>query len=247
MQDEPLSGSGISALLSALCTATVHEVGVSGAWVTVMGSGMSHLLYATDSVAARLADIEFTLGEGPGVRAGRSGRLVMVPDVHSERVHVMDAVGEGPITINLSADLVEAARQVGVASVFAFPLQVGAVRLGVLELYSRHRGPLDAHQLAAALRHALAITHALLGLSVLQSDGDGGGDGLDEVDLRATNNRTALSRAVVHQATGMLMVQLGTSIDEAFTRLRAHAFAEGLPITEIAELIVDRRLRLERD
>jgi len=245
MQDEPLSGSGVSAVLSALCAAAVHEVGASGAWVTVLGSGMPHLLHATDSVAAGLADVEFTLGEGPGIRAGRTGRLVMVPDVHTDRAHVLDAVGEGPITVELSADLIEAARQFGVAAVFAFPLQVGAVRLGVLELYSRDRGPLTTAHLAAALRHALAITHALLGLSALEPVG--AANGTVDPDLRATNDGTALTRAVVHQATGMVMVQLGTSIDEAFTRLRAHAFAEGLPITEVAELIVDRRLRLERD
>ncbi len=245
MQEEPLSGSGVSAVLSALSAAAVREVGASGAWVTVFGSGMSHLLHATDSVAARLADVEFTLGEGPGVRAGRTGRLVMVPDVHAERLHVSEAAGEGQIANDLSADLVEAARQLDVAAVFAFPLQVGAVRLGVLELYSCHRGPLDTPQLAAALRHALAITHALLGLSGLESDG--APNDVVEPDLRVTNDGTALTRAVVHQATGMVMVQLGTSLDEAFTRLRAHAFVEGLPITEVAELIVDRRLRLERD
>jgi len=245
MQDEPLSDSGVTAVLSALCAAAVHETGASGAWVTFLGSGTSHLLHATDSVAARLADVEFTLGEGPGLRAGRTGRLVMVPDVHAERLHVLEGVGEGQITNDLSADLVEAAQQLDVAAVFAFPLQVGAVRLGVLELYSRHRGPLETPQLTAALRHALAITHALLGLSALESDG--AANGTVEPDLRATNDGKALTRAVVHQATGMVMVQLGTSIDEAFTRLRAHAFAEGLPITEVAELIVDRRLRLERD
>jgi len=242
MHDESLSGSGVSQVLSALCAVAVREAGATGAWVTVLGSDMSHLLHATDSVAARLADIEFTLGEGPGVRAGRTGRIVAVPDIHVERVQVGGAAGERALTLDLSADLVEAARRLDVAAVFALPLQVGAVRLGMLELYSRRRGALGPEQLAATVRNAAAITHALLGLSAL--DGANGDFGADQ---RATHDGTALSRAVVHQATGMLMVQLGTSIDEAFTRLRAHAFAEGLPITEVAELIVDRQLRLERD
>jgi hypothetical protein len=54
-------------------------------------------------------------------------------------------------------------------------------------------------------------------------------------------------RSQIHQASGMVMVQLGVSIEEALVRLRAYAFARGRPLGEIAGQIVERRLRLAVD
>jgi hypothetical protein len=51
--------------------------------------------------------------------------------------------------------------------------------------------------------------------------------------------------AVVHQATGMASAQLEVPLAEASVRLRAHAFATGIPLTDVARDIVARRLRLE--
>lgn len=47
---------------------------------------------------------------------------------------------------------------------------------------------------------------------------------------------------VVGQATAMVSLQLGTSLEEAETRLRDHAFRAGKPLAEIAEEFVARRL-----
>ena len=54
-------------------------------------------------------------------------------------------------------------------------------------------------------------------------------------------------RMVVHQAAGMAMVQLGTSLPEALVRLRATAFAEGISINDLATDLVSRRRRLARE
>jgi hypothetical protein len=51
------------------------------------------------------------------------------------------------------------------------------------------------------------------------------------------------ARAEVHQATGMISVQLGVSLEEAFVRLRAHAFANGAALGDVAGEVVGRRLR----
>ena len=48
----------------------------------------------------------------------------------------------------------------------------------------------------------------------------------------------------VHQASGMVKVQAGVTIEEAFLMLRAHAFASGRPIADVAKNVVERRLRL---
>jgi hypothetical protein len=57
------------------------------------------------------------------------------------------------------------------------------------------------------------------------------GDGFDE------------RRAEVHQAAGMISVQLGMGVEEALTRLRAHAYAEDRRLADVARDVVARRLR----
>src|SRR5438270_521228 len=47
----------------------------------------------------------------------------------------------------------------------------------------------------------------------------------------------------VHQATGMVKVQLGISVEDAFLLLRARAFASERPLREVATDVVERRLR----
>jgi AmiR/NasT family two-component response regulator len=51
----------------------------------------------------------------------------------------------------------------------------------------------------------------------------------------------------VHQAAGMLMVQLDCPIEEALMRLRATAFAEGMTINKLAADVVHGRRRFTKE
>ena len=239
MAKDPALNADLGTVLRSLCDGAAAAIGVTGASVTLVGSsGVAELVFASDQVAAELADLEFTVGAGPGVAAMQSNRPVLVPDVAAgtsseERemrgrweVHGEEAAAFVPV-------LREHAREAGIGAVFAFPLQVGAVRLGVLHLYRAERGDMDESAFRRSVRLAEQVTHALLGLG---DDGDG----------VLPPEASGLSRAAVHQATGMVMVQLGVSLEEAFARLRAHAFAEGVPLKEVADQIVARRLRLDQ-
>jgi hypothetical protein len=130
-----------------------------------------------------------------------------------------------------------AALAAGARAVFAFPLQAGAIRTGVLSLYRAQPGPLSPLQLADALVLADIARQLLLDASagISQSTGYQPLDGLSD------------SRAEVYQATGMISVQLGVSLEEAFVRLRAHAFAAETPLHDIAGDVVSRALRFEPD
>ena len=66
-------------------------------------------------------------------------------------------------------------------------------------------------------------------------------------ELAAGLDESVAHRAEVHQASGMVAVQLGVSVGDALARLRAHAFAEGRPLAAVAEDVVSRRLRLTDD
>jgi hypothetical protein len=51
---------------------------------------------------------------------------------------------------------------------------------------------------------------------------------------------------VVHQATGMVSVQLEAGLEEAFARLRAYAFAVDRTVEAVADDVVARRLRFDQ-
>jgi AmiR/NasT family two-component response regulator len=45
----------------------------------------------------------------------------------------------------------------------------------------------------------------------------------------------------------MISVQLGISVGDAFTRLRARAFADDRPLSEVAIDVVARRIRFDHE
>ncbi len=209
------------------CAAAVDAVEVAGAWlVAARGTGAGHLMRVTDEVSALLAELELTLGEGPGRDAAAAGGPVLASDLGDA-----GAVRRWPV-------FAPAACQAGAAAIFVFPLQVGAIRAGVMGLYRERPGPLSTFQLGDALVFADTAT-----LLLLESQGQadaGSGPGGQPSDL-------ALHRAEIDQATGMLTEQLGVGIAEAFIRLRADAYVNDRRLTDVARDIVARRLRLEPD
>jgi len=214
------------------CAAAVAAVEVSGAWlIAVHGTGAGHLIQATDEVSELLAELELTLGEGPGRDAAAASGPVLASDLGDA-----GALHRWPV-------FAAAALEAGAAAVFAFPLQVGAIRAGVMGLYRDRPGPLNAFQLGDALVFADTATLLLLESDRQAADGaDGAGSGLNgqPPDL-------AGHRAEIDQATGMLTEQLGVGIAEAFIRLRAYAYVNDLRLTDVARDIVARRLRLQPD
>lgn len=100
--------------------------------------GHGGVLAATDGPATEMEDLQYTLGEGPYLDAYREGRPVLQPDLASTGMSRWP--GYAP-----------AALDAGVAATFAFPVQLGAARLGVLDLYRTTTGGLDSPQLAEAL------------------------------------------------------------------------------------------------
>jgi hypothetical protein len=49
----------------------------------------------------------------------------------------------------------------------------------------------------------------------------------------------------VNQAAGMISVQCAIRVEDALLLMRAYAFAEDHPITEVAAAVVDGRLRFD--
>jgi hypothetical protein len=212
------------------CAAAVAAVEVSGAWLSAArGAWAGHLMQATDEVSELLAELELTLGEGPGRDAAAAGGPVLASDLGDA-----GAMRRWPV-------FAPAACQAGAAAVFAFPLQMGAIRAGVMGLYRERPGPLSAYQLGDALVFADTATLLLLDAQGQAAGGAEGGAG----QVQGQPPGLALHRAEIDQATGMLTEQLGVGIAEAFIRLRAYAYVNDLRLTDVARDIVARRLRLQ--
>jgi signal transduction histidine kinase/ActR/RegA family two-component response regulator len=121
-----------------------------------------------------------------------------------------------------------AAVSAGAAALFAFPLQIGAIRIGVLDLYRHRPGGLAVEELADALVFADTLTLLLLAEHHI--------DGADLAESVRFEHRV-----VIHQATGMVLAQTGGTITAAFDRLLAYAYAEERPLADVAVDVVDRQ------
>ncbi|MDQ6785144.1 MAG: GAF domain-containing protein [Actinomycetota bacterium] len=207
-----------------LCEVCAEVVSVDGAGIMLMSGGVAQGSVATsDEVAAEIEDLQYTLGEGPCVDAYHHDRPVLEPDLADPVAarwpgFTPDALGAG------------------VGAIFGFPLGVGAVRLGAVNLYRRQPGPLTNDQHADALVMAEVVCETLLALQAQAPPGK----------LSAELEAHADFRFVVAQASGMVAVQLDMSLTQALIRLRSYAFAHDRPVDDVAGDVVDRKLRFDQ-
>jgi hypothetical protein len=197
--------------------------GTDGAGIMLFDNGMSRgSLCSTDSVSELIEELQFTLGEGPCIDASRHGRPVLEPDLATPVSSRWIAFGPPAIAA-------------GVAAIFGFPIRVGAIGLGALNLYRDRSGPLTDDQHADALVLADIAAEVILLMQANASPGE----------LAVELDAGASFHYVVHQASGMVSAQLEVSVDHALVRLRAHAFRTGTPLIDVARSVVDRTLRLD--
>ncbi|GHE70210.1 GAF domain-containing protein [Streptomyces capitiformicae] len=215
-----------------VCTAAVAALPVGGAGLSAMSrtAAASHPLCSTDDISEQLEELQLTLGEGPCMDAFVRGSAVLTPDLLTTELQDQWAV------------FAEAALEAGARAVFSLPLQKGAISPGVLDLYADIPTVLDAEELADALAFADLATLLLLDTRIDEAGAPTGGPMPDRgfEDLGAY-------RAEIDQASGILTVQLGVGIEEAFVRLRAYAYVQGRRLADVAADVVARRLRFSPD
>ncbi len=213
-----------------LAQACERALGVAGVALSLQAGveRSAEPLWCHPELSAQFEELQFTLGEGPGPDAVRVGSPVVEPDLDRVRPERWPA-------------LLPAARELGVHGVCCFPLGIGAIRIGVLTLLCDSGRRLSGQQYTDATALTAVLTSALLKDD--RRDGDRGGPGLG----MALEFPSVLHRAVVHQATGMISVQLDVSMEEALLRLRARAYSGERPLGEIAADVVARRMRFDDD
>ena len=217
-----LSPAGSSWPAAQLCAVCPRIAGVNGAGVMLMSGDIPRgSLCASDDVSKLIEDLQFTLGEGPCVDAYQLGSVVAEPDLAEPAARRWVA---------FTPPVLDA----GVRAVFGFPLRVGTVRLGALNLYRYRPGPLSADQHADAL-----VVADVTARWVLDAQAGAPADAMaHELEAGADFHFS------VHNAAGIVSVQEGISVTEALIRLRAFAFSHDLLLGEVARDIIARTLRL---
>jgi hypothetical protein len=210
-------GDGLDAV-KRVCEASAGLLAIDGASISVMvGPRHRETLYASDEASMRIESLQFSLGEGPCFESFESRRPVLVPDLAEF------TAGQWPV---FAAEL----SRMRIGAIFAFPMQRGAIRIGVVDFYRRQPGWLSSSDLAGALEVVQIATLLLLNAQAGLSDPD------------AWAGAVILDHEQVHQATGILIAAFGVPAAEALARLRAHAFVTGHLVDEVAREIVARRL-----
>lgn len=205
-----------------LCARCADHLDVTGVGMALMTeAGHEGVVGVTDGTARVMEDLQFTLGEGPCIDSSRDGRPVLQPDLLRTAPARWPAFGPAVL-------------EAGIAAIFAFPLQLGGIRLGVLDLYRDSAGNLSDGEFRNALVYADAAAILLLHLQGLMEPGDG---------LHPQLAEPIGNRMEIHQATGMISVQVAVGLAEALLLLRAHSFAAERSIFDVATDVVHRRLR----
>jgi hypothetical protein len=222
-----VTGKGTAAdageLVARLCRFAVDEMALSGcALVLMSGAESASMLAGAGPHASTVTGLQMELGEGPCLQAHASGVPVFLPDLAAEGGNRWPAFAA-------------AALAAGVHAEFSLPLAVGPGGIGTLDLCRDRPGMLSEEHLADAL-----VTADIARDAVLYQPYAPGGRGLAELlDTGGTD------RIVIHQATGMIAAQLNETTSNALARLRAAAFASGRPMYDIAQDVVERRVRFD--
>jgi len=221
---QPPDPGGVLGVLARVCRDATERLSAAGSGISMLTEGGARgVSTASTGWIHHVEDLQFLFGEGPCVDAFARGRPVLIADLSLAAIR-------WPV-------YVPAARAAGIQAVFAFPLQVGAACFGVLDVFRARTGPLTSAEITAAFLVVDDAVEVVLDYLDGSAGRDGTGGALADIG----------DRAQVYQAQGMVMVQLGISLADALVRMRAHAYAEGLRLDDVAGSIVNRTLAFEPD
>jgi hypothetical protein len=227
-----MSGGGFVAAVTAIQRAGDDDdlsapflsvLPVSGAAISTLGDPFgSETVSASDAGAARLDELQLDLGEGPCWEAMSAGVPVLEPDVQATES------SRWPVALM-------ALREARLGAVFAFPMRVGILSIGAVDLYDENAGTLPASAVRDATVMTDLVARSVLRRALTRAERDG-------TEQRREDGRW--SRREVHQASGMLAAQTGVSVGDALLLLRAFAYTSRRTVRELAADVIARRVDL---
>jgi hypothetical protein len=215
--------SGAELLPERLAHACAQVLPVDGAGIGLFFSGGRRLpLGASDAVSGEAERLQFTLGDGPCLAAHAAGEPVVADEaaLRSRWPAFHDAL----------------LARTSIRGTVSLPLGGGLGTIGALDLYLVP--PHEAAEVSLPDARAVAAEVA----AALRVDGRNGGrsDGPAWLDTPAAGRRS-----LVWQAMGFVNSALGLSSPDALALLRAHAYAEGSSLDELAVRVVSREVGVD--
>ncbi|PRY50736.1 hypothetical protein LY71_103300 [Geodermatophilus tzadiensis] len=206
---------------SRLCRACAEAVGVDGAALSIHeGAGLRTPIGASDPTTSHAEQLQFTAGDGPCLRAHDTGSAIVfdIEDINRNWPSLHAALlGETPYR-----------------AVYSVPLAPPLGPTVIVDLYAR-----DLATLTAVPRDDVEAVVVTMTEELVRSSG---AVASDESSARWWDSPDARRRNRVWQATGVATVALGLDVVDTLAVLRAHAFATGRVVDDVAEDIVSGRL-----
>jgi hypothetical protein len=194
---------------------------VTGAAVSTLGAFLGNeTLSASNDLAARIDEFQFDLGEGPCWDALTLASPILEPNLRTAASARWPA-----FSVAVHED---------VGAIFAFPMIVGHLRIGAIDMYMSEPSHLAAPDARRATELAGAVGRNVLRLAL--------------ADIRDADEGQGrpLARRAIHQATGVVLAQLNISADDAALVIQGHAFAAGRPMMDVADDILSGQIRFTR-
>lgn len=209
-------GSGDGPLAQRLCRAWTEGLGIAAVSISVMTQHSSRqLLCASDATALRVEEIQFTVAQGPCITAAETGIPIAVRD------YARDATPWPGFGAMLREQLPS------VRSFYAFPMRLGQVVLGCIDVAGIVPGILDEGAVDEAAQAADMTAMALVSdpyslLAPTPYLGALGSGQVGELHWLATS-----------RAMGVLAAQKDLDIEDALALMRARAFGSGRTLVEV--------------
>ncbi len=211
---------GPELLPARLARACAAALGVDGAGLSLHVGVLRTPIGASDAQTAHAERLQFTVGDGPCLRAQDNGTVIAFS--------LEDIARNWP---QLWASMLNETTYGGVLSV---PLPPPMGPLVVLDLYVRDPSGLTSLE-RADVQEVARVTTQELALTVSGAEfPDDGSDWLEGPD--------AQRRANVWQAMGLVGISFGLDAEDAIATMRASAIAAGRVVDDIAADIVAGRL-----
>ena len=208
-------------LLQTLVETCADVLDVDAAGIMLANAWGELEVIASTSETSRLIEVlQLDAEAGPCMTTFTTGQPVACPDI-ADAPAAWAAFSAGALAL-------------GVRSAHAVPLRLRATVIGTLNLFGTAPGTLSAPDLRIARALADVATIGILHERTLREH---------EV-VQAQLQRAIGSREVIEQAKGVVSHVRSVSIEDAFGIIRAHAVATGERLSDVAQAIVDRTLRL---
>jgi hypothetical protein len=220
LASSPAGLDGPELLPARLARACAAALGVDGAGLSLHVGVLRTPIGASDAQTAHAERLQFTVGDGPCLRAQDNGTVIAFS--------LEDIARNWPA---LWASMLNETTYQGVLSV---PLPPPMGPLVVLDLYVRDPAGLTSLD-RADVAEVARVTTQELAITVSGAEfPDDGSDWLEGPDARRRGN--------VWQAMGLVGISFGLDAEDAIATMRASAIAAGRVVDDIAADIVAGRL-----